>query len=1154
MSDSFQRKPRLAYESYCILLAWMDAHFTRKKVPGEAFQETFEDFESACIRTRTSLINYQGQVDNLPPDYEAEMFLFRPQAYVPLGRSDLMGAVLLDSTDDCQAVMATLNRTIEEATMAFCLKPEGLLTDELNRLVGRHLISAREILEDSTNRPLVMLTRLKLEGLPLLMDPILSQTTAIAQCLKRIGLAWEALVAPRSAEARGTLFTEDDLIQESWRMTVLDLQEEEEIGLLFTCRNLSVPATLLSAIRGLTIGELCENPEDDFSKLIEKSQTQKILAQCRKSFLQQNVSCCDDWSIQASHVFRWTRSSVALALKSYQSGAREVRGLAASLALVTRPPGHHLDGLEVVNEAQANVQEQARAAGHGADAAKIFPPEWRSVFLGNVDMLSGSVLGGSMPPQGDKPAEGDRSSWLSSSHYAPTANVFQAIAELCKSMSAPERDAGDRSCWPTRHVTAWNTLLIVPVPGMLKDKEERAINTDYRRVSKAHFPFLLAAIRDLPERFFKLPNHHHGNGNGNGNGNDKSEGGYLQRLREAFGFLGLPMTLRRAYWVLFQRYVSLAKDPMRYDSVLDLHDVMHTLWRVLVSYLPAAMWPEMAANTPPVDFEPSLNRRLNARDVEFLSDLARAIESAIDLRLRRALPDAGDHEWDLDYRGSLNQIAIAGETVLRAALGIVRRNVLGDVYRYDRLGVANRLTITSTIYSVTAGLGVEDKARLAYTDTDVSHLSYMVQLSDYFHEAFHLIFYEMRLPNTEWTQSEHFYVARNLRGCLAGLLDLSRGDNKSGDLFVEMSAEVFVAMMMLVLVADGDVDLMWHQQAQAFATSPASALSPSDKGSRINSQEAVADLHDRFAHVFVPMGILNCLVQPFVDDDSGRVNFERAMAVARDGGDFLPPSEALALFEEKCQRILRILPANFPVTIQQPDGTKSPRWLASVARKFDECWGQLSMTGVLDLLWDSAVEVSRCFIAQSVSAEPDLPPEKLVAPWRELISHADSRIHAWTEGESDSPVSVSEMFACFGDKEWTNHVLGTVFILRGLNWAWQNYLPDPRKTDIEWRLPRGFKDVDRIPIDARGYERPKVTLGGKEPYFNWDPAKRHQYADHLIDPVRPEGFCLRPKARARRLLHQAVFIKTLWSLSSVIRRRRLESMLERACEENNGSA
>ena len=1122
MSEMSENKTILSYESYCILFAWMDAHFTREKIPALAFQKTFDDFVFACDNQRRGLIRHQRMVEDLPDDYESTICLLQPRAYVPLGRSDLMGVVLLDSIDECQNLMASVNRTIEEATMAFCLKPEGLLTEELNELLNDHLVSARDVLTDSDRRPLVMLTRLKLEGLPLLLDPILSQTSAISHCLRRIGLAWEALIAPNSAEARDGLFAESDLLSDSWRMCVLDLQEEEEIGLLFTCRNLSVPATLISAIRGLTIGEVCRESAD-FARLMDRPVTHSILERCQKSFEQQNSGQWKGWSINASHLFRWTRSSVALALDSYEKDAPEVGGFAASLALVSRPPGHHLDGLNAVIEAQDRVAtKQGKSPGP-------FPKEWRSAFLGSIDMLSGSVL------------DRGESSWLAARHFGPTANVFQAIAELCKSMNVPDKEEPECSVWPTRHVTAWNTLLIVPVPGLLKDRYGLAVNTDYRPVSKEHFPFLLAAIRQLPEKLFQVP------GPKQGKHNEVQEGDYILRLREAFGFLGLPMTLRRAFWVLFQRYISLAKDPMRYDSVLDLHDVMHTLWHVLVSHLPAAMWPEMAGDTSTSNFEPSLNRRLTARDVEFLSDLARAIESAIDLRLRRALPDAGDHEWDLDYRGSLNQVVIAGETVLRAALGIVRRNVLGDEGRYDRLGVANRLTITSTIYAVTAGLGVEHQARLAYTDTDVSHLSYMVQLTDYFHEAFHLIFSEMRLPTTEWAQPGAFYVARNLRGRLAGLRDLTRGDDKNSDLFVEMSAEAFVAMMMLILVADGDIDLMWHQQAQAFATSPASALSPSDGGSHINSQGAVRDLHNRFADVFVPMGILNCLLQPFVDAN-GRVDLERAFAADNSStNEFLRPSEALALFEKQCQRILCLLPDDFPVLVELADGSKSPRWLAFVARKFDECWGQLSITGVIDVMWKCAVEVSRCFMAESVSDKLDLPAETLVTPWRELIVRADRRIEAWSDGRSDSPVSVTEMFACFNDEEWNNHVLGTVFILRGLNWAWLSYLPDPRQLGIEWRLPRGFKDVKAIERDARGYVQPKVTLGGKEPFINWDPAKRHLYADHLIDPVRPEGFCLRPKARARRLLHQTVFIKTLWSLAAVIRRRRLESMLKRMC-------
>lgn len=1116
--DNFEQVPRLSYTPYCLLLVWMDAHFTRAKSPPDAFNAAFDEFAKVCENQRNAQAKHRIQIG---AGEETNSPLFIPHPFVPLGRADLMAAILLDSIDECQSLMATTDRTIEEATMAFCLQPESLCCTSL---LNEHLVDVQTLLtpESYTERPLLMVARLKLEGLPLLLDPILVQAEAITLCLHRMAEAWHALQNSHDTTGENGLFNANDLATGSWKMAVIDLQEEEEIGLLFSCSNLSVPTTLLSAIRGLTLRELCQS-SPRCKALFEGSVAQAFEEQTQKAFHAAHPEAEKSGrDLHSSHLFRWSRSSVALSLDSYRADARGVNGWSASLALVSFPPGHHLDGLETTSAAQR--------CDTGKRQLSLLPNTWRSVFLGSVDVLAGSIV------------KSGGNSWLDPQSFIPTSQVFIAVAELCRSMDTSSSRDPDTPKWPTRHVTAWNTQISVPVPGNLATADGRPINTDYRRVEASHFPFLLAAISNMPERLFRLFE------GGRLKKDAKEESGrYLIYLREAFGFLGLPMTLRRAFYVLFSKYVSLAKHPMRYDSVLDLHDVMHTLWRVLTEHLPKFLWPEFKDGVPK-DFKASLHRRLNSQTVDFLSELASAIESAIDLRLRRSLPDTGEHEWDLDYRGSLNQVVIAGETVLRAALGIVRRNVLGDVTGYDKLGVVNRLTITSSITSVIAGLGVEHKARLAYTDTDVSHLSHLVQLTDYFHEAFHLIHAEMRVPVTTMSDGastmEVKYIARDIRGTLAGMTDATK--DGASDRFVEMSGEIFVAMMMLLIIADGDLDLLWSQQAQTYATSPISTLFNPDDGSEVAAHQAMTDMYDRFGRVFVPLGVATCLVQSLLDDD-GKLDFEATFVKADQTLDLLRPSAALRIFEERCASIMNLLPEDYPVSVPtggvlgKTEEGRHQRWSCEVARNFDECWGRLSTTGVLQQMWSAAVETMRCFVAQSTKSEESIEPRKLAQLWRALVTKADVRINQWTDSSSVSPIGVSEMFSCFGSEDWNNHVLGTVFIVRGLHWVWSQHLPDARRLGIEWRLPRGFKHIDDIKLEDIGYKPPTLTFGGMVPYLEWDSSRK--YADHLIDPVRPEGFCLRPAARRQRLHHQAVFLKTLWGLSSIIRRRRLEGML-----------
>lgn len=1102
------------YENYSLLMLWMDAHFTRERKPMNAFVDTGASFQTAVNKTHKARNSLYSNASNS----SAPLPYF--QTFLPMGKSDVLGMVTLESLEDAQWLMASVDRTIEEATQAFCIRPDSW---SASKELGQHLCSVGELLStDNTQKhPLLVLTRLKLEGLLLMLDPVLAQTSAVDMCLTHILEAWKIMMQSRSKLLEG-------VSDGSWRLALLDLQEEEEIGLLFTCTNLSVPAGLVAAVRGLVINDLVQHCPK-FQKLLSMPFADDLIHSCKKASSKTRTKAASA-DVNYGHVFRWTRSSVALNLAVFHSADfAGVHGFAASLVEVNHPPGHHAEGNQIVLDLKIPRTEMPEE--------EFYIP----YYFGSVDMLSGSVLHDSSK----------EATWLGRSAFVKTRDVFGHLHQLCSKL------AEGTPIWPSRHIIGWVTTLVAPVP-VLKTGELN-LNTDHRIVSEKHFPFLQSALTNCLDKLLPIPRQ-----TPDGDGTKQSQEGddlapYVRCLREAFGFIGLPAGLRRAFMVLFQKYRTLASHPMRYDAVLDLYDVMGTLWNIFVHLLPQAIWPELENRDFGTAPEDLLNayRRLDARQIDFLGELADAIESSIDLRLRRTFPNTPEHEWDLDFRGSMNQAVIAGETVLRIALGLVRRHALHPS-KNDRLGMANRMTITASISTVFGDLGVENQARVAYADTDVSHLTNLVHLADYFHEAFHVI--HMEMCSNETGDGNEKVV--QIKGCLYQLFNSGFNEEENAaDRWIEETGEVFVAMMMYLLIADGDIDLLWHNQAHTFGTQPLSALSP-HASFRLASQASKRELHGRFGKVFVPIGILSCwLLSKGILQKvrRGSAFMDVAFDTQATRPEPLPPDEAVNVYEKYCKQILQILPEAYPVQVAESSDGLFDFWREMVTLPFETSWSHLLSSRALDIMWDVALVMTSRIISEAapekVKAALDkdstgVQNHRAAAPatiWKSLCSKADGMLENWSEGVDMAPISLTQMFEGFDAKqEWEDrHSLPTIFLMRALRQAWSLYLPDPRQPGKEWRLPRKLRKIDQEERTNKSdaFSKPLVDLAGYEAVPDWKSGPKN-FAHFLVDPYRPENFCTKPEAAARLLKHQAVFIKTLWGISSIIRRRRLKLILQ----------
>lgn len=1123
---------RNQYDSFCLMMTWMDAHFTRgdDDNPNDenevfaAFCKTYKAFENACDHeTKGSLgKDGTGAFDGLAGyqkllGYEPRPHLLKPRAWMSLGRPDMLAMALTDDIDQTQWLMACTGRTIEEASLAFCLKTNALV--QIYPSLDKHLCSVEELFSDPNagqKRPLLLLIRLKLEGLPLLMDPVEVQASILDVICSRIQKCWLDL----QGMSKSPLFDNTVLGTDAWRLCLLDLQEEEEIGLLFTCTNLSIPATFLKAIRGLTLGDLCRENES-FQRLWSYHGEGLILAM--KNLAEHSVGQVPD-SINSpdpmcGHVFRWTRSSAAMDFETCQQVASgedkcppcEMRGKVATLIQAQVPCGH-----------------SSPAAGQARCSDTIKPSSNLNCLpclIGSVDMVTGSVV--------NQASSKDDLQWLEDSAYFDTQMLPRQFAEFCKKM---------KGHWPTRQISGWSTSLVIPVP-----KELRVVHfTDYNEVTEKHYPYLLEAMKNAIQAIFSV--------------NDELSGNAYW-LRDRMQLSGLPISLRRAFMVLVEKYRSLARHPMRYDAVLDLYDSMSTLRVVLQDLLPKMLAPNKNA------YGSHLVPRLGGTSVGFLFSYAKAVENAMHLRLRRSFPEGAPPEWDLDFRGPMSQIVVAGEAVLRSAIGIVRRNVLGDGNSFSRLGVANQIGVSGQIIHHMGTLGFEKKARLSYLETDVAHMTHLTHIADYFHEAFHLIYEEMRLldlepENLEQQPSEKKdnHLARNISQRLASL-DGDPGNTAAEEKVDEILSESFVALMMLLTVADGDINLLWAHQGNVFASHPQSAYQPLSEDVPLSKKvETLRRLHRQYAKTFIPIGIIHALIEPLIRQYNGDTQKIMTalvnMHVEGETPEIISLSEARIVFENGCRLMAELLPEDFPVRVEPNSNTgegEFPFWKPDVMHEFEDLWTRFNGCFMLENIWSAAMEVFGCFIADTVeasgeAAHMDDPRDhsQLYALWSKTTEFMDQELKMAMDGESNSPVSITAIFSKAlnlnrntikvpgaASQETHPPSLGTTFVMRALHWAWKNYLPKPSDAETEWRLPRSidwYGDTPKVVNKINELVRP-IKLG------------KTKYADYLIDSIRPDGFCVSPDARAKRLIHQVHFIKSLWGISAVIRRRRFLTLI-----------
>jgi hypothetical protein len=1127
-------------------MASLDAEWSRstcngKAPPERAFENTFVDFKRNCTRflteTKNNLANWKESAAK--PDGEFAEFLFKPTNWMPLGHADALCITLVDDLDASQDVIETYKKTVEEVSVGFCPVTKHLAAG-LPPETLKHFVEPEKLFDGTQQHPLLFLARIKMQGVLSLGRALLAQESLYRLMAKRIH---EALQELGTIDSKG-LYDADDI--DTLRLTFLDLLEEEEIGILFLCRNYTVPMSVLAHLQSLTFGDLQRHDKrlvkildntKHYGELFkfhgELTKRQAAAAQAarpsstpapetsEKEATAPPTGLCE--SMAGAHLLRWTRSTVAVSWPHFQrilaeggtsspSSASELRGFVMPLTDIGHPPGH-----------QANMEDHLRAGLNGIlNKGDFLDPEarYRLHMVGATDFLvSLADCHQPEPPLG--PPDETSVALHPQGSVVPLALLLKMWAGVLRSIAHdyPEGFSG-------RNVSSWATRLLVPVP--IHEPEGRG-DWFHPIVADGHVAVIKEVLSEARDALFadELKSTPHGATTTGGSNSDYTFS--ASELRDATRHLGLPVATRRSLLNLYENFFSILSNPLLFDVVLDYYDVLATLYRVIMDAkdkLARHGLPESGTAATPADPDQILPQkdytiRMPLKDkVQPIHAMLDSLSSALSLRQRRLYPETPLRDWSLDFRANYIQIILSAEAALKASVGLLRKVVRGDETLRDSLGVVHHITFEEGIRAVSADfkMGTEGAVpRLAIFASDIAHLTHVPGYADFFHEGFHLI-YDDRL---QATISEAIATE---------VSDGKRPPEKKSDLEKRFS-ELFVHLQMHLFVFDGDWKQAVRQHAVKFSASMSSAFT-NPRG-----------LRRSFLDNFGPISVA-CLVV-----DAARKKAERP---GEDGilhsqdlahEDWPTLSAAETFFNELLDHIQPVL-ADTEWIYDTPDKDEYHRDRAAVAgrelvlrgfmRHYAECVNHLGT------LWAQAIHVHAVFVARvleeekgSRKAEEELPncgnhprgEKPNYAAFRKLQKRIDASIDAM---HSDDQPHYAPLIAVnvIPEKSDQGYCMDATLVACRLLYRYCT-------TEMDELLETSDDSVTR-------FVRRNAATG------RVDLDRRKRYSTLLLDRTATQLFSCVPEARRKRTGRQIATLKSFWDMASRNRSRRLLSLLTKA--------
>lgn len=1163
----------LRYHDYAMLLSCLDANWSRPKRD----QQHWETVKSALGRMRAQTEIYASLVeDNLAAWKEANGLattppericpkLFHTQGWLPFGHPDALTLSLVDDFDAAQAVIERYHGTTEEVTMAFCpvmaphitawerdhqgidcpfIEPSALFDDRPLPPADRKFSEAPTLHTIQQQHPLLFFSRLRLttmltmgRALPVQDVVYRAICSSIARTLTRLHAGEGSSVFGPGGP--GNL-----------RICFLDLQEEEEIGILLFCQDYSVAMTLLAGLKNLTVADLHDTDAtmiDEVRKCRLHIETEAALKRLTPAGITP-----DFWeSLKVNHVFRWTRTTAAFGWHLMQEAIDQARAPAPS---ATPGPAGALDKVR----GQLRVETAVGIMpGHMQEVLDLLQQGPQHFTTGGTDFHL-HALG----------TEDLTLAWQAAPGAAPgslisTQQVIRTCGKLLHLLDS--RAPSPTHTLPTtehpRHLTEWSSRLSVPVP-ILKDAHGE--DSLHPHVHSNHQPGVIHRVLEHLEQK-PLP--------------------FLDfaKLRSETRRYGLPTSQRRSVLYLFENFGNILKHPHLSDVVLDFLDVVATFHGALTSGLAN----ELAGHPDNAHHPDHYTPRIGLDAVKEIAEMLDALDDSLELRLRRVYPEMPLRDWSLDFRSCLHQPLLSAEAVLKCALAILRKDVLGlnDASQSalstargrrvrESLGVVVHLNfgpgmkgraLKHLAREVTTPGGPTVRSRLAIFEADFPHLTLIPGFCDFYHEAFHLLFGELLDPGPERENAD--------LSLQPGLISprLNKVDEASSPHPLE--EEIFVQMLMLLMIFDGDGALLLRDHAWSYSSSAESALNSHAPENETASTAPHADPREaakkaalkKLALNFFPPAIAvmvarHALQHTVSGPDSQAPPIGDACRATRaqvdtplTGLNFKDAAESFVQLLEQHRDLLADLDWLHP-----PSSSTAP---CPLRGWFGEWYARVQKH--LERLWNAARTVYAAHVRRVVAEHSDDPahaqdlsshtydqicsnytqpeeflPRPTAVQYKELLTKLDKAISdAWGD-EDIGPrglgyAPIFGMHLAEGSHKQGDCLDANIMIRRSL----QRYLEIFRKQEADtlYTLPREFHVITQDDMERD----PSAETG----LVKFAPRTGRKYAEILIDQASAVQFSCIPAARRRHLGCQIGILKTAWDIASRNRARRFVTLL-----------
>lgn len=1103
----------IRYHDYLLMVAALDTEWTRSPQKAkEAGANGFAGFQKTCDDYRDGVIRKQKDWMALTqPRHEPEIepFLFQSQGWIPCGHPDALCLALVDDLDAVQTVVETYPKTVEELTIAFCPQVSQF-TGKLDHKDRELFIEPHEAFqpnqEFAKSYPLLFFARLKMQGLLTIGRALPILEVAYHEFTGRIVEAVQVL-----RKVKGTSLLGDPDPRESMRICLLDLQEEEEVGVLFFTTNLSLPMAVLSHLQSLTVGQMlkAERWSAVRTHLDHTDHYDQLLKYAKAIDAAQGDSLLE--AVADSHVLRWTRSTAAFsnALTADSPMLEHVSGWCETHIAVNHPPGHQHDLECLVHQITSPISPL------NADEVKARPTQCPPAETYRLHVAGTTDYFVPLAEAWRKPIAGTGASPYnpihSSGRLVPTRDLIRVALHLPEALKPTTKQQGFNG----RHLSGWSTTVTVPVPIV---STQGTSDFFHPAVRDGHNALIKSILEDLRQHVFQTQWK---------DDTDDPLKSYpdsvpdwkicLTELRTKTRMAGLPFETRRTLIVLFENFAAILASPLSFDIVLDLYDVMAALYLKLVD-LPRGWETEDASHH---EHPAGYTRRMEDKYVDGLNSLLESIDAALELRQRRLYPENRIRDWALDYRSNILQIILSAEAALKCAVGIHRKFVLGNEDIQADFGVIHQVTFSSNIIvsrnAYGDGMAGSERRRLAQFKSGVSHLTHLTGFSDFFHETFHLVFDETL------SASIHGSIKKLFSGPIIEHHHLGLPDSRELlpdriDATYERVTETFVHLCCSLFIYD-DWKLALKSHAASYSTNVRSATSNVDEKGVLNHNALV-----RFATHFAPAFIAALVVQ------KAKASANALWWTAKLGAeDWYTLDEAEVFFEEALE-VVRPWLADYDWIFRknQPEHDACKKWFISSLQR-----GYLDTHAHLAELWYGARKTYRAFVHYVANERlgnpvqaPNSPPERLsaecVQEFQLAVNEIDRQLVSGIDREAATykPVIGAKI-----DSQGACHD-AALLACRCLRYHWR-YLLEEQEGDGVRFLRRSIAKKGNVAWPAPDDIENK-------------PARM------LMDRTSATFFCCSASDRRHRTGIRIVMFKTFWDIASRNRGRRLRTLMKQA--------